>query len=102
MRYLVIGRDGNDAEAMNRRLAVREAHIALGDAMFASGNMLFGVALLNDEGQMVGSALIVDFDSRRQLDEWLAAEPYVTGDVWRTVEIEECRVGPSFTSLLER
>jgi uncharacterized protein len=100
MQYLVTGRDGDDEQALDRRMAVREAHIALGDKLAASGNMLFAVATLDEDGQMNGSAIIVDFESRNELDEWLKIEPYVTGDVWRSVTVEECRVGPSFAGVV--
>jgi uncharacterized protein YciI len=92
---LVIGLDGSDAGAMERRLAARPAHIALGDEMVARSEMLYGAAILNDAGEMVGSALIMDFESQDQLDAWLAREPYVAGKVWETVEVRPCRVGPS-------
>ena len=99
MQYHVIGRDGTDDEALQRRLAAREAHIALGDKLFTSGNMLFGVALLDGEGTMIGSSLVVDFATRTELDDWLAIEPYVIGDVWKSIEVTPCRVGPSFVGL---
>ncbi|MDD9901521.1 MAG: YciI family protein [Alphaproteobacteria bacterium] len=101
MQFVVIGRDGTDAEAMDRRLKARDAHLALGDKMFAEGSLLFGVALLNDDGKMCGSVMIADFPSRTELDAWLAVEPYVTGEVWKDIEISECRVGPSFMGALE-
>lgn len=101
MQFLVIGRDGDDAGALDRRMAVRNAHIALGDEMAAAGTMLFAVAILS-EGQMVGSMIVVDFESRSGLDDWLKIEPYVTGDVWRSIEIEECRVGPSFVDIVKK
>jgi hypothetical protein len=91
-----------DAEVLDRRMAACDAHVALGDRLVESGNMLFGVAILNDRGQMAGSMLVVDFESREALDEWLAIEPYVTGNVWQSVEVEECRVGRSFTRLTTR
>ena len=47
-------------------------------------------------GLMIGSICIVELPSRREVDAWLAAEPYVTGKVWETVEVAPCRVGPSF------
>lgn len=99
MQFLVTGRDGSDAEALNRRMAVREDHIALGDKLRAEGKMLIGVALLNEAGDMAGSVILVDMDSREEIDEWLKVEPYVTGNVWHSVEVEPCRVGPSFQSL---
>jgi uncharacterized protein YciI len=99
MQYLVIGRDGTDEGAEQRRMAVRSAHIALGDELVASGRMLYGVTLLDAAGQMTGSALVVDFPSRSELDRWLAREPYMTGAVWREIDIQPCAVGPSFVGL---
>ena len=92
MQFLIIGMDGTDDMALNRRLAVRADHIALGDQLLASGNMLYGAALLDDSGKMKGSMLLMNFASEEALREWLAKEPYVTGDVWRSVEIHKCNV----------
>jgi uncharacterized protein YciI len=102
MQFLVIGHDGSDAEAMNRRLAVREAHLALGDKMRDAGKMLYGAAILDDHERMVGSALICDFASREELEQWLKDEPYVTGNVWQKIEVKPCKVGPSFANLASK
>jgi uncharacterized protein YciI len=96
MQFLVTGYDGTDEKALNRRLAVREEHIERNDKLRDSGNLLYAVAILDQADKMIGSSLIYEFDSRGQLDEWLKEEPYVTGDVWRKIEISPCRVGPSF------
>ncbi|HMS24885.1 MAG TPA: YciI family protein [Acidimicrobiia bacterium] len=90
MQFLIIGRDGTDDEALNRRLAVREDHIALGDTMVADGTMWYGAALTTEDGKMCGSMLMMDFPSRQELDEWLAIEPYVVGKVWESIEIQTC------------
>ena len=90
MQYLIIGLDGNDSEAINRRLAVRENHIKLGNELFKSGNIWYGAAIRNDEGEMIGSALFMDFDSEEELQQWLDKEPYVVGKVWEKVEIHKC------------
>lgn len=100
MQFLVLGYDGDDEQALERRLAVREAHVALGDKMRAEGKMLCGAAILDDSGKMVGSVLICDFEDRAELDKWLEIEPYVKGDVWRKIEVKSCKVGPSFVSAL--
>ena len=97
MQFLLIAHDGTDEGALNRRMAAREEHIALGDRLRDSGNMLYGGALLNGAGQMSGSMLVLDFPSRDDLDRWLKIEPYVRGDVWRDIEVQPFRVGPSFT-----
>lgn len=99
MQFLVIGYDGQDEQALERRMAVREAHLALGDKMRDAGTMLYGVAMLDDNGKMVGSVLVCDFPSRQELDEYLKIEPYVTGNVWQTIEVKNCKVGPSFADL---
>jgi hypothetical protein len=98
MQFLVLGYDGKDDQALERRLAVREAHIALGDKMRDAGKMLYGAAILDDQGKMTGSVLICQFDSRAELDDWLKTEPYVTGKVWQKIEVQTCKVGPSFVS----
>jgi hypothetical protein len=98
MQFLIIAHDGEDKDAIERRLAARDTHVALGDEAIKKGEQLMGVALLNEDEQMCGSALIVDFPSREALNEWLEKEPYVTGDVWKKIEIYPCKVGPSFTT----
>lgn len=90
MQFLIIGLDGTDKGALERRLAVREQHIAMGDELFTSGNMWYGAAILHDDGSMKGSALMMSFASEEKLQEWLKVEPYVVGDVWRDLTILTC------------
>jgi uncharacterized protein YciI len=51
-----------------------------------------GGAILDEAGGMVGSAVIVDMPDRAAVDAWLARDPYVTGDVWRRVEVRPFRL----------
>ena len=67
--------------------------------MVAAGRMLFGTAVLDDEGRMIGSMLVLDFPSREESDGWLGVEPYVTGGVWELVDIRPCAVGASFRGM---
>ena len=99
MQFLVLGYDGTDDKALERRLAARDAHIALGDSLRDTGNLLYGAAILDDGGKMIGSVLIASYPSRNELDAWLEIEPYVIGKVWERVEVQSCRVGPSFEKL---
>ena len=91
MQYLVVARDGTDEGAAARRAAVRDAHIEGVKAMAQSGAMRLGRAMLDDDGAMIGSACIVEFEDRAALDAWLQGDPYVTGDVWRTIEVTPFR-----------
>lgn len=95
MQFLVIARDYKDG--LDRRLAVREKHIALGDEMKAAGNFLYGGAMLDDEGKMIGSMLVFEYPSRDELDAWLAQEPYMLNKVWEHVEVVPFRIGPTFS-----
>lgn len=99
MQFMLIAYDGTDEGALDRRLAAREAHIALGDELVAEGHMLFGTAILDDKDRMIGSMIVLEYPSRAELDAWLEIEPYVVGDVWRTIEVKPVRVGPSFVGL---
>ena len=94
MQFLVIARDGNDADAHKRRLAARDAHLKGARVMKQTGRMIEGGAILDDAGRMVGSAAIVDFADRAELDSWLETDPYVTGGVWRSVEVYPFRCAP--------
>jgi uncharacterized protein YciI len=100
MQFVVICRDGTDKEALNRRLAVRVPHLELSEQHQKTGKRLLGSALLDDQGQMIGSFIICNFPSRKELDAWFAEDPYVTGKVWQKIEIKPARMGPSFAHLL--
>jgi len=96
MQFLIMAYDGTDEDALDRRLAVREKHIENAHGMQLAGNLLFAGALLDDAGKMIGTMAAVDFPTREDIDSWLETEPYVTGDVWRNIEIQSFRIGPSF------
>lgn len=95
MTFVVIGRDGKDDKALERRMAARDAHLRLGDEMRDRGELLYAVALLDDAGKMVGSVCVVELENRTKVDEWLKREPYVLGGVWTEIEVQAGRVGPS-------
>ncbi len=92
MQFVVIAHDGTDAEAPVRRQSVREAHLEGARLLKDSGAILTGGAMMDEAGAMTGSVVIVDFPSRAELDAWLASDPYVTGDVWRRIEVHPFRV----------
>jgi uncharacterized protein YciI len=96
MQFLVIGYDGSDDKAQERRMAVRENHLAGVVRMKAAGNAVYGVAMLSDQGKMIGSLMVVDFPSRSDVDAWLKSEPYVTGNVWQKIEVFPAQVPPMF------
>lgn len=96
MQFLITAYDGDDAGAPARRAAARPEHLARVEVNIADGSLLFATAVLDDADRMIGSVMVLDFPTRVAFDEWLAAEPYVTGDVWRKIDVQPARVAPAF------
>lgn len=92
MQFLVIGYDGTDAEALERRLKVREEHLAKIGELKKSAECLVGGAILDETGKMIGSMLVYEFPNRKALEEKLKDEPYYTKGVWQKVEIQPFRL----------
>jgi uncharacterized protein len=91
MIFLIMAHDFRDPEALSRRMQQRSAHLEGVRRMKAEGTFLEGGAMLDDEGRMVGSMLLVEFPSRAEVDAWLARDPYVTGQVWEHVTVRPFR-----------
>ncbi len=101
MQFILIGYDGKDDKALERRMAARTDHLTLGDQMIERGELVMATVLLNEDDQMMGSVMLVNFPSREDLDKWLETEPYITGDVWQKTKIFPAKLGPSFAHLLQ-
>lgn len=88
MQFLVRAYDGPDM--LEKRMAVRPRHLegmkVLGEQIIAAGG------LLDEDGKMKGSALIMEFPDRAALNEYLAAEPYVVEGVWQKIVVEPMNV----------
>ena len=88
MQFLVRAYDGEGK--LEKRMEVRPRHLAgmqkLSDHIITAGG------LLDEEGKMKGSALVMDFETREGLDEYLANEPYVLEHVWDKIEVETLNV----------
>lgn len=88
MQFLVKAYDG--AGKLDKRMEVRPRHLegmaALGKHVICAGG------LLDEEGKMKGSALIMEFEDRNELEAYLAKEPYVQEHVWEKIEVERMNV----------
>lgn len=91
MQFLLVAHDGSDSGALERRLKVREEHLEKIEILKKSGNFVFGGAILDDGGKMIGSMIVYEFPDRQALDERLNDEPYFTKGVWKKIEIEPFR-----------
>jgi len=91
-QYLITALDGTDAAARDRRMATRPTHFVRARELKASGNFITGGAILNDEGEMIGSMMVMQFDTEQALREWMDTEPYITGNVWQKIEVRPFKV----------
>ncbi len=96
MEFIVNGYDYTDVDALKRRTNAREEHVVGIKRMIESKNMLYAAAMLNEKGDMCGSVMFVDFNSREELDEWLKVESYILNKVWEKVEVIPCKIPPIF------
>ena len=93
MQFVVIGHDYKDEKALERRMAVRDAHLKFAGEMFEQGKWLFASALLDEDGNMNGSIIFVDYPSQEVLrKEWLDNEAYITGKVWEKVIVKKAKI----------
>ncbi len=88
MQFVIRAYDGKDM--LERRMAVRPRHLENMTRM--RERVVCAGGLLDDAGKMKGSVIILDCDSREQLDAYLASEPYIAEHVWETVEVERMNV----------
>ena len=88
MQFMITAHDGENM--LEKRMAVRPRHLE-GMAKLGKHIVLAG-GLLDGEGKMKGSVLILDLEDRAALDDYLKNEPYVVEHVWEKVEVETMNV----------
>ncbi len=88
MQFIIKAYDGENQ--LEKRMEVRPRHLEgmkrLGKQIICAGG------LLDDQGNMKGSALVLEFDNRAALDAYLQSEPYVVEGVWQKIEVETMNV----------
>lgn len=88
MQFLITAYDGKNM--LEKRMEVRPRHIE--NMSRVNGKVICAGGLLDDAGRMIGSALVVDFESRELLDQYLAQEPYIMEGVWEKIDVSPMNV----------
>jgi hypothetical protein len=91
-QYLVTAYDYTDEGALKRRMDVRPHHLDGAKALKANGNYVIGGAMLNEDGKMMGSIMILQFENEEQLEAWKQNEIYITQKIWESVDIKPFKV----------
>ena len=94
MQFVVTAMDFTDTDALARRMANREAHLASVRKMIAEGQFLSGGAILDASEKMIGSTLHLEFPDRANLEQHIQNDPYITGKVWEHVDIKVAKLVP--------
>lgn len=102
MLFVVIAHDGTSPGTFERRMLIRPQHMEVGQKMMDEGSFIFGGAIIDGAGKMAGGVLIVDFEERSDVEEWLQREPYVVNKVWERVEVHQFMVPPNFLRLIPK
>ena len=88
MQFLINAYDGENM--LEKRMEVRPRHLENIDRL--GKHVVFAGGRLNEEGKPVGSVMVMEFDSRAELDEYLKTEPYIEAKVWDRVDVEPFNV----------
>ncbi len=91
MQYVVHAYDHTGPDALDRRMAARPAHLAYAAQLKEKGQFLLGGALLDPDGNMMGSMLILDMETEDQLNDYLRSDPYIVQGVWDKIDVKPFR-----------
>jgi len=91
-QYLITGYDHTDEGALARRMSVRPHHLGKNAELKKTGNFIFGGAILNEEGNMAGSVMVMAFETEEELEVWKQNEPYITQGVWESYDVKPFKV----------
>ena len=90
--YFITAYDYTTSGTLEKRLAARPDHLAAMQKLKEKGNFVTGGAFLNEKEEMIGSALILQFETEQELEHWKANDPYVTSGVWERVEVKAFKI----------
>lgn len=91
-QYLITAYDYTDADALKRRMDVRPHHLDGVRDLKEKGQYISGGAILNADGNMIGSVMFMQFGNEEELEAWQRNEPYLTQKVWEVVDIKPFRL----------
>lgn len=91
-QYLITAYDYTDAGALEHRMNVRSHHLDGAKELKKTGNYVLAGAILNDDKKMIGSMMVLQFETDEELETWKQNEPYIIQKVWESVDIKPFKV----------
>ena len=94
MGFVLIGHDGEDADAATRREAARAPHLASIHRNASAGRLVMSGPRLRPDGSTAGSLQFFEVPTQADMDTYLEEEPFVAKGVWTRVEVLPFRIAP--------
>ena len=88
MQFVIKAYDGEGM--LDKRMEVRPRHLEGIEKI--REHVICAGGILDDEGKLKGSVLIMEYENREQVDEYLAGEIYVQEHVWEKIEVDRMNV----------
>jgi uncharacterized protein YciI len=99
---MVLAWDKTDEQGVARRDQSRAAHGESIRARFEAGEVVLGSGILDEEGVVRGSIIVMDLPDRAAVDAYLATEPFQAAGVWERVEVHTLRIPDMYLEGLGR
>lgn len=86
------------ADVLEKRKSIRPAHLTRLEILNAENRLLAAGPLMNRDGDnpfvagIHGSLIIAKFNSLDEAREWIAADPYVTAEVYQRVTVKPFKI----------
>ncbi|EKD77979.1 MAG: hypothetical protein ACD_42C00096G0007 [uncultured bacterium] len=94
--YVFICEDGENV--LEKRKSIRPAHLVRLAELKVQNRLLAAGPLMNRDGDnpfvagIHGSLIIAKFNNLDEAKEWIAADPYVTGEVYQRITVKPFKV----------
>ena len=88
MQFVITAYDGEGM--LDKRMEVRPLHLEGMERL--KEHLICAGGLLDDAGNLKGSVLVMEFQNREEVDDYLASEIYVTEHVWDSITVERMNV----------
>ena len=88
MQFVITAYDGEGV--LDKRMEVRHLHLEGMERL--KQHLICAGGLLDDAGKMKGSVLVMEFQNREEVDEYLAHEVYAQEHVWERITVERMNV----------
>lgn len=96
MYYALYCEDADDV--LEKRKSIRPAHLARLKILEKENRLLAAGPLMNQDGDnpfvagIYGSLIIAKFNSLNEAREWIAADPYVTAEVYKKITVKPYKI----------